>query len=188
MVAGAVAWESGLLVRFVDHSNGAIAACEEGLISQLRSPSTYKRIDTAFTIAPALSFKEFKEYRKNQGCPFAPDEDSCRFGNFMTHGYKVNLALAGKLNDPLSTVDINRRNFSAKKVKAATEAADKWDFQITSQAIAKNPNTSFVTIVYDAMNLMGVPIRSAAICRFGPAFSGRQWTKADIFVGGSVKP
>lgn len=187
VVAGTVAWELGLIDEFVDHSNGAIKACEQGVISQLRSPTSYKRIDVAFTLAPALSFEEFKEYRKNQGCPFSPDEDSCKFGNFTTHGYQVNLALAGKLNDPASLIDINRRDFSRKRIKAANEEADRWDFDETSKAVAGSPNTSFVTINYDAMNSMGVSLRSSATCRFGPALPGRKWTKADIFVGGSTR-
>lgn len=187
VAGGTVAWYSGWADRLLDQSNGAIAACEQLLVNELKAPSTYKRTQVRFIPAPPLTEAQATAYFASKGCPAdATSLDSCLHLQQISQGYLANVALAGKLtDDPASFVDlptVDRRKFSRKEVKVAEEKAKQWQLRNLNRGKADGGSTAYVSIQYDAANAFGTPIRSEKICHFGPRWKDRSWTAEDTFI------
>ena len=151
-----------------DGSRGAIAACEEATRAKLVSPTSYTHVWANFTERGPLDESEREEWMDRAGCSVTREkagECSRTFAEKMTTAFSKQIA------------EKKRRGVKLEASEQAIVNAGAW---------LETAKTGFVLLEYEAMNPMGVNLRSFAICRFGPPGDRNKFSSRDIFQHGEV--
>ena len=170
---GFLALKTNALDRVLDSSSGAIPACEEALLQNLKSPSSYNRIKAEFYPQPALSPQQFRQYQFTHGCTV----DKLGFGlkNCIdAQAYYLQTADELETQRPDGTKMKGRERRDAIKLK--------WDrdYRTYKEVWGKN-GTATVAIEYDADNAYGSALRSKYICEFGKRSTDDHFSAGDIY-------
>lgn len=151
-----------------DGSRGAIAACEEATRAKLVSPSSYARVWANFTERGPLDEAEREEWMDRAGCSVTREKaGECS----RTFAEKMTTAL---------TKQIAEKKRRGVKLEASEQAI------VNAGAWLDTSKTGFVLLEYEAMNPMGVNLRSFAICRLGPPGDNSKFSSRDVFQHGEV--
>lgn len=144
--------------HLIDPTNGALAACEENLKTQLKSPSSYKRIDYKFFEYPSgMTIDGFKQFQKTHFTTADPVLGEARG---LSQGYIDQLAMEMSLRKPLSKItDHDRQKWLDDKLKR--------DFNLF-QAVRNNTRTASVFVTYEAENSYGASLKNIHECNFAP--------------------
>jgi hypothetical protein len=150
-------WRSGYAEQLTDTSHGGITACEEALLSNLKAPSTYKRIAASFREESPLTMQQFREYTITGYC--GPDGGWRPCGDLgkgiISYGAKQIALSKGIKGHPSPKQKIEMRHLYWEKIYA-----------IYQQNAREHP-PGIVELTYDAEDAYGTPLRSTLVCRFG---------------------
>jgi len=152
-----------------DPSHGAIAACEEATMEDLRAPSTYKLVWSNYTPRDAMPVAERKVMNE-------PDEsvlDGERYVAAYVKKMEADTDRKLKAGEPLSE---DEQQFLAIR-------------RIGEQRAARNApedRTAFVTLEYDSENAFGSPVRSFDVCRLGAIGTDKRFERRDVLSHGPI--
>lgn len=153
-----------------DTSHGAVAVCEQVLLTKLKAPSTYKRISAEFFEREPFSYEEYQRYELTKFCGVGDDVSPCNSVNELM----VSMG-AQELGKERGYRKPTRKQANEMRKLYWKQAYDRYR---TRNEVHKRPATVFIK--YDAANTFGTPIRGLEMCAFGPR-AGEKFTNTDLY-------
>lgn len=156
----------------IDPTDGALAACEENLTGQLKSPSSYKRIDYKFFENPnGMKIEGFKQFQQTHLKTADPALGDARD---LAERRIDDLAMEINLGKPLSRITHEERQ------KWLDDKLSR-DFTIF-QAERDTRRTASVFITYEAENSYGASLKDIHECNFAsPKTEVGKYTTDDLY-------